>query len=169
RSGFRVLQPEIARRILSQALVWVSGSDYPPRRRTLALAQEAVRSGTGMSLHGCLVTVTPRDVRISREFSAVQSTRCGPSELWDRRWRLRAPGGGALAEAGCEIRALGEDGLAQCEDWRAGGLPYRSLLGYPSVWLGDRLVSAPHAGFGRGWAAELTRDEDAFHAALLAH
>lgn len=169
RPGFRVLQPEIARRILSQALIWVSGSDYPPRRRALALALEAVRTGSGMSLHGCLITVNDRNIRISREYSAVKDLACAPSDSWDTRWRLHPPGATALAEAGCEVRPLGETGLAQCDDWRGGGLPWRSLLGYPSVWLGDKLLSAPHAGFGQGWRAELIRDEDAFHAALLAH
>lgn len=169
RPGFRVLQPEIARRILSQALIWISGSDYPPRRRALALALEAIRSGTGMSLHGCLISLSDQDIRVSREFSAVEGLSCPPSESWDGRWRLYPPGAAGLVEAGCELRALGEAGLAQCDDWRAGGLPWRSLLGYPSVWLGDKLLAAPHAGFGRGWRAELIRDEDAFHAALLAH
>lgn len=169
RSGYRVLQPEIARRLLAQALVWVSGADYAPRGRALGLAQEAVRSGTGMTLHGCVITVNTREVRVTREAAAVAGLTCPPDAIWDGRWRMVPPWG--LAAEGApeetEIRALGEEGLRQLSEWRAGGLPYRSLLGYPSVWTGDKLIAAPHAGFAQGWRAELVRGEDSFHAALL--
>lgn len=168
RSGFRVLQPEIARRLLSQALIWISGSDYPPRRRALAMAQEAVRSGTGMTLHGCQISVTPHELRITREYAAVKDLSVPADGVWDGRWRLSGPWGDCFGAAGAEIRPLGAEGLRLCSEWRASGLPYRSLLGYPSVWMGGELVAAPHAGFGDGWRADLLRGEDALHTGLLA-
>ncbi|QPM88935.1 tRNA lysidine(34) synthetase TilS [Pseudooceanicola algae] len=164
RAGFRMLQPEIARRLLIQALLWVSGAEYAPRRRSLAMALEAVRSGTGMTLHGCHISLDQSDVRITREAGAVAGLTARQGQHWDGRWLLIGPW-----FDGAGIRALGEDGLAQCPDWRGAGLPFRSLAGYPSIWQGDRLVAAPHAGFGEGWTAKLLRDGDAFFSALLAH
>ncbi|MGI3163301.1 tRNA lysidine(34) synthetase TilS [Pseudooceanicola sp. 200-1SW] len=168
RSGFRVLQPEIARRLLAQGLMWISGSAYPPRRRALALALESVRSGTGMTLHGCQISVGLRELRIAREFAAVKELSSPADGVWDGRWRLSGPWDARFGATGAEIRPLGAEGLRLCGEWRAAGLPYRSLLGYPAVWAGDELVAAPHAGFGQGWRADLLRGEDAFHAGLLA-
>ncbi|NIZ08952.1 tRNA lysidine(34) synthetase TilS [Pseudooceanicola sp. HF7] len=164
RAGFRVLQPEIARRLLIQALLWVSGADYPPRRRAMAMALEAVRSGTGMTLHGCAITLDASRIRVAREAEAVAGHCVTSGQPWDGRWQLVGP-----VLEGAEVRALGKAGLAQCPDWRAKGLPHRSLAGYPSLWQGDTLVSAPHAGVGKGWSAKLLRDGDAFFSALLAH
>ena len=65
--------------------------------------------------------------------------------------------------------ALGEAGLAQCEDRVRPGLPRASLLASPAVWRGGHLVAAPLAGFADGWSATLLRDEELFFASILAH
>ncbi len=164
RAGFATLQPEIARRLLQQALVWVAGTEYPPRRRAIALALQAIHAGTGMTLNGCKVALTGQSIRVFREYSAVQAVVTSPENLWDGRWSLTGPG-----QPGDKVRALGTDGLSQCPGWREVGKPHSSLVGYPSVWRGDTLLSAPHADFGQGWTATLLRDSDVFFDALLVH
>ena len=60
-------------RLLSKALMFVSGEPYPPRRDALAEAEMAIYSGTkNHTLHGCLILVSDMTVRITREFNAVR-------------------------------------------------------------------------------------------------
>ena len=160
----RRLRLEILRRILLQGLLWVSGADYAPRRKTMSLLIESVRTGTGMNLHGCRVLVMGNELRICREWAAVAGLSARSGELWDGRWILT----GQWPD-GAEVRPLGEDGLAACPDWRDTGIPRASLLASPSVWRGDLLVSAPFAGRAEGWQAELDRDGETFFSAFLTH
>lgn len=164
RKGFRTLQREIARRLVQEALKWVGGAEYPPRGRALELLMESIRGGTGMTLHGCLITITADTIRVGREARAVEGLRCGAGACWDGRWRLQGPW-----PEGAEVAMLGEEGLAQCPDWRETGLPAAALRASPAVWRGEVLLAAPLAGCANGWRAELTRDEDHFFAALLSH
>jgi tRNA(Ile)-lysidine synthase len=164
RKGFRTLQREIARRLVQEALKWVGGAEYPPRGRALELLMESIRGGAGMTLHGCIITISRDTIRISREAQAVEGLRCGADECWDGRWRLSGPW-----PEGAEVAMLGEAGLAECREWRETGLPAASLRASPAVWRDGILLAAPLAGLSNGWRAELTRDEDHFFAALLSH
>ena len=164
RKGFRTLQREIARRLIQEGLKWVSGAEYPPRGRAIELLMESIRGGTGMTLHGCLVTIGPDVIRLSREARAVADLRCGADACWDGRWRMHGPW-----PEGVEVAMLGETGLEQCPDWRETGLPAASLRASPALWRDGVLLAAPLAGLANGWRAELTRDEDHFFAALLSH
>lgn len=163
RATFRTLQRDIARRLVQRVLLWLSGADYAPRGRSIDLLLEAIRGGTGMTLHGCLMTVSPDSLRFTREARAVSGLRVESGAVWDGRWRLDGPWG-----EGAEIAALGRAGLAECPDWRESGLPAASLAAGPAVWRGQRLIAAPLAGLRNGWTATLIRDEDQFFAALLA-
>ncbi|MGR3322120.1 MAG: tRNA lysidine(34) synthetase TilS [Pseudooceanicola sp.] len=158
-------QPEeIRRRILVAGLNWISGSEYPPRRRPLADLMAGLASGEGGTLHGVQVLTGAGTLRLTREAQAVAGTRDAPGAAWDGRWRLTGDG----AE-GTEIRRLGEAGLALCPDWRETGMPRAALLASPAVWRGDDLVAAPLAGRAEGWRAELLRDAGEFHAAFSPH
>jgi tRNA(Ile)-lysidine synthase len=64
-----------------------------------------------------------------------------------------------------EARLLGSDGLRQCPDWRATGLPRQVLEVTPGVWQGDTLIAAPCAGFGPATAT----CAPSFHEFLLLH
>ena len=119
----------------------------PGRRRAATLG------GCRFRQKGGLVTVT-------REARAAGGA-VSPGTLWDGRWEVQAASG----EVRGEIRALGADGLRQCGDWRASGLPRQVLEVTPGVWQGDRLLAAPCAGFGT--IAATTRP--GFHAFLLSH
>lgn len=164
RKGFRTLPRDIARRLLQQVLKWISGADYPPRGRAVDLMLESIRGGTGMTLQGVILSMSPDMLRFSREPKAVAELRASPGEAWDGRWRLDGP----WPKGAC-VAALGEAGLAQCEDRAQSGLPHQSLVASPAVWRDGHLVAAPLAGRAEGWIATLLRDEDMFFASLLAH
>lgn len=163
-TDLRRLRPEILRRILVRALMWISGAEYGPRGKTMTLLVESLRTGTGMTLHGCRALFSGGELRICREWAAVAGTSAAPGEPWDGRWRLTGPW-----SDGVEIRALGEAGLAECAAWRATGLPRAALLAAPAAWRGDTLVACPMAGRSDGWQAELRAGADDFYGSLLAH
>ncbi|WP_081979459.1 tRNA lysidine(34) synthetase TilS [Pseudooceanicola atlanticus] len=163
-AAYRTFRPEISRRLLQQALIWVSGAEYPPRRKGMTLLQLSLSAGTGMPLAGCRVTVARGDIRITREAAALKDLTAAPGEPWDGRWRLIGP-----AVPGAEVRVTGETGLKTCPDWRETGLPRTTLLAAPAVWQGDELVAAPLAGRAEGWRAELLRSDEQFFATLLTH
>jgi tRNA(Ile)-lysidine synthase len=154
--AFAALDPELRRRLLRAALIWVSGEDYGPRAAKLARVLAAPETAT---LHGCKMTCAKGAIRLTREARAVAGLRVPVAQIWDR-WRLLGP-----AEPGHEIAALGAEGLRQCPDWRAAGLPRASLLASPAVWRGDLLISAPLAGRENGWKAEIACGS--FHSSLF--
>lgn len=162
RAGLAGLDPEIARRLLRAALMWISGAAYPPRGPALLDALDRVRAGEDRTLHGCRIVARPDILRITREAQAVMGHFVPPGALWDGRWRLTGP-----EPAGAQVGSLGEAGLGLCPDRRNGPLPAASLRASPAVWRGETLVAAPLAGLGNGWRAELVpRDEHDFAAAL---
>ena len=161
---FRALPDEIARRLFSRALVWISSADYPPRRAALAGALKAVNLDTPATLCGCRVLRQGRRVWICREFNAVRDTQTSCDQIWDGRWHLY---GGDVQ--GCDVRPLGQRGLRMVPDWREIGLPGAALPATPAVWRGDELVAAPLAGMANGWTAKLVGGSEEFFASLLSH
>lgn len=163
RKEFRILQREVARRLIQSALKWVSNAEYSPRGRAMDLMMESIRGGTSMTLQGCRVIVEPDHLRVVREHKAVANLRVPIGEIWDERWQLT----GLVSGDGLEIGALGPEGLRECPDWRSAGLPEVSQLSGPAVWQGSDLISAPLAQLGNGWVADLIRDEEDYFASLL--
>ena len=161
---FRALPDEVARRLFMQALMWIGGAEYPPRRASVINAIDKVRHGQPTTLSGCRVVQQARSVWICREYNAVRRKHVGCAEVWDGRWRLS--GGDAL---GCEVRPLGQRGLKMNPNWRDIGHPNAALTASPSVWRGDNLIAAPLAGLANGWTAELVGGEEEFYASLLSH
>jgi tRNA(Ile)-lysidine synthase len=162
RTALRRQPLEVMRRLLAGALMFVGGSDYPPRRAPLESVILQVETGGNGTLHGCRILVSDMTVRITREHAAVASLR-GPTDApWDGRWRLEGPHSPDL-----HLAALGE-AVKDCPDWRATGLPRPTLLASPAVWRGDALVAAPVAGMANGWSADAPGAAD-FAAALISH
>lgn len=141
--------PEMQRRMVNAALLWVSGADYPPRAAKVEDFLRSWQSRRDRTLHGCRILASEREIRITREAKAVAGLRGPVGGVWDR-WRLEGP-----VEPGLEIAALGADGLKQVKDWRACGLPRPSLLASPAIWQGTRLVAAPLCGLENGWKAQI--------------
>lgn len=141
--------PEMQRRVVNAALVWVSGAAYAPRAAKVKDFLCSWRDRRDRTLHGCRITMRESEIRITREAKAVAGLRVPVGSVWDR-WRLEGP-----AEAGLEIAALGAEGLKQAKAWRQSGMPRPSLLASPAVWRGEMLVSAPLAGLENGWKAQI--------------
>ena len=161
REAFLGLAPEIARRLLVAALLWLSGADYAPRADAVQRLTEAIRQGRDATLWGCKMAVRDNEVRVTREPKAVQGLEGATNELWDHRWRLLGP-----HDPGLQVRALGAGGLRQCPDWRDAGFSRAALVVSPAIWRDENLISAPLAGFSNGWTAEIAQG---FHSFLISH
>jgi tRNA(Ile)-lysidine synthase len=161
---FRTLPDEISHRLMLQAILWVSGGQYPPRRQPMIEAVAIAQRGGSTTLSGCRVLSLRDTVWVCREAVVVQQECCDPGEVWDHRWRIFA---GKL-EA-CEVRPLGEIGLKQCPDWRQQGIPAPVLEVTPALWREGELIAAPLAGLANGASAEPTNSAEEFFASLLSH
>jgi tRNA(Ile)-lysidine synthase len=164
RTALARIEPEITRRLLQKAILWISGADYPPRGLALKRLMRAIDAGDSATLHGCRFVTRAESLRITREEQAVAGITACPGELWDGRWRLAGP-----ETQGAFVAALGENGLRHCPDRRNSALPAASLRASPAVWQGQTLLAAPLAGLENGWTAELVRRENHDFAALISH
>lgn len=164
----RVLPDEVQRRLILSAVMWISGSAYPPRRGAIENLMNALRKGQAGTLDGVKACRVKGDVWIFRELNALCPHGCEIGQMWDDRWRIMPPEGVTDVE-GLRVRPLDEDGIRQCPDWRATGRPHDVLLSTPSVWKRETLVCAPLAGVGKSWHAVLNGGKEAFFAALLTH
>lgn len=162
--GVAALPPEMARRILSAGLRWITGAGYGPRGPDLDRLRLRLVAGQGGTLAGCRATSQCGTIRLAREFAAVRRATSSPDTLWDGRWRLTGPD---LPDA--QVRALGPEGRAACPDWRETGLPLHSVETLPAIWQGDDLIAAPLAGCPSGWSAALCRGWDDLSSLLLSH
>lgn len=143
---------EVIRQIVLVSLRWLSGAEHDPRRDALFRLLGAIDDDRDATLAGCRY----RKGWLMREPRAVG----GPvpvGQVWDRRWMVTGSVG--------EVRALGPEGLRQCPEWRATGLPRQVLEVTPGLWQGDRLIAAPCAGFGTATA----KCVPGFNAFLLSH
>ena len=164
RPALCALDPEIARRLMQKALLWIGGGEYPPRAAPLARLLQNVAEGRGATLRGCRLIARTGTLRLTREEAALAGIRVPAGEVWDGRWRLSGPD-----MEGVSIAALGAGGLAGCPDRRDTGLPAATLRASPAAWRGETLVAAPLAGLGNGWTARLVPRGKHDFAALLSH
>ena len=133
---------ETQRRILQRVLLWISPAEYAPRGTQLGQLLARLSNGQAATLAGVRFVHGRGGLRALREVRAT-APRCAVDQIWDGRWQVA----GDLPQ-GAELGALDAAGLAQCPDWRSTGLPRAALLASPAVWLGERVVAAPLAGFG---------------------
>ncbi|WP_108816444.1 tRNA lysidine(34) synthetase TilS [Loktanella sp. Alg231-35] len=158
---------DTARRVMAAAFGWVGNRGYRPRFEQLCDAVGRAAQGVTSTLGGCILSRGADGmVRMTREAAATQPlSRSGCAELdvtgviWDGRWFLEGP-----LQDGQIFRALG-DAIKDCPQWRNSGMPRKSLLASPSVWLDGALIAAPMAGLSNGWAARMVTD---FHSSAFA-
>ncbi|SUZ30574.1 tRNA(Ile)-lysidine synthase [Roseibaca ekhonensis] len=137
RAGLSALPADTRDRLVAAALCFVGNSAYRPRLSALRSTLDTARA----TLHGCVLVQGPDQLRICREWKAVDTVTAPAPGPWDGRWQITGP-----AHDGLETRALGPVGLSQTD--RASWLvPRDSVLSSPSVWAGERLIAAPLAGF----------------------
>ncbi|OIQ30597.1 MAG: tRNA lysidine(34) synthetase TilS [Alphaproteobacteria bacterium MedPE-SWcel] len=171
-TGFEQLPEELARRLLVQALGYISGAGYPPRRTPLQDAMTALRDGRGATLQGGRVFRQGRSVWVCRELQAVRDLRLavptdGRAEvIWDHTWRIS---GGPLDAAETEIRPVGEDGIGHLSDWRQYGVPREVILPLPGVWTGEELLAIPVLQTGSAWSAAAIRSPATWASGTLSH
>jgi len=158
------LPMEIQRRMIVAAVAWIAGQGYPPRQGAVDQALNAVAAGRTTTIGGCLLVPMREKTWICRELRAVADQIAQPGTLWDNRWIVTGP-----SEQGRKIRALGEDGIAQVENWRDLGKPRAALLSTPSVWSGQTMLSAPLAGQAGEWQATIAPERPEFYASILSH
>jgi len=163
RAPFEAAGEETQLRLFAHALRWITRAPYRPRFSALRDVMARALDGRRATLGGTLILPRAKTIRLTREPAAT-----GPAvplmAPWDGRWRVKGP-----AAADLVVRALGEDGLALCDAWRATGLPRPTVLASPSVWRGGQLVAAPLAGRPNGYEANLACGDEEFFTSLIAH
>lgn len=144
--GFRALSPEIARRMVASAVLWITGAPYAPRAEACHRFLTTMQAGETQTLAGVMTFTAKGNLWLVREPSQAGETE---GNIFDGRWRVSG------AKPGEELRALGQDGLKQLDDWRALGVPRPLLLTLPSLWDGASLKACPPLGLGDAKAALL--------------
>ncbi|MEI6797788.1 MAG: tRNA lysidine(34) synthetase TilS [Pseudomonadota bacterium] len=132
---------ETQRRVLQRVLLWIAPAEYAPRGSQLGQLLARLSCGQAATLAGVRFLQGRGGLRALREAKAA-APRCAADQIWDGRWQVVGD-----VPDGAELGPLDAAGLAQCPDWRSTGLPRAALLASPAVWLGERLVAAPLAGF----------------------
>jgi len=148
---------EVMRRIVSAAVQWVGGGAYRPRIDALRATVATAIAGHRSTLQGCVLSCENNALRVVRELAATSEVVFADavsSTVWDRRWIVTA----SQDLSDHVVRALGEDGLAYCPNWRQLGVPRATLLTTPSVWSNGTLIAAPIAGYEKGWSARIVAD-----------
>ncbi len=156
---------EIRLRLLAHALKWVSGSGYRPRLASLLRFEEALNSGIGATLSGCIAVHDSKGMaEVCREVSAMK-VQPATSGVFDRRWRVTTPE--ELRES--EVRPLGEPGLRCCPDWKYQDSSRVAVMATPSFWFANELISAPLAGMRRGCDCFLENGVNSFFESIVTH
>ena len=162
REGLARADEDTRLRILAGALRCVSGAAYRPREADLERALAAALAGGARTLHGCAVRPVGRDLLIHREAAAVAGLASPVGQAWDGAWHLRGP-----AIEGCEVRALGEAGLAAVGPLARGRGPRSALAAKPAAWRGGDLAGFAPLGLGAPHAADWRPPGGAFPRCLL--
>ena len=150
---------ELQLRLLSGILQWMSGAPYRPRLDSL---QNLLNDDTDKSLHGCLIRSQSGKINVRREPQRVSGPVYDQS-IWDHRWHVDP----VATSDGEYVAALGENGLAQCKNWRESGYPREVLLTTPGRWKGDHLIAAPLARMPNNWSCRLIEGEKGLHKVLM--
>ncbi|WGH79376.1 tRNA lysidine(34) synthetase TilS [Jannaschia ovalis] len=145
RAGLAALPRDLARRVLLAGLRWIGGGDHPPRHAEQLELMERIAAGAPATLAGCLLTPEGETLRLAREPAAAAAVPdAAPGTVWDGRWTVEGPDDKA------RIHALGA--AVSQTDWRASGLPRRSLMAAPAAFRDGALVAAPLVAPVPGWS-----------------
>lgn len=158
---------EIQRRILTAALRWITGADYPARREPVLSGLHHIAAGRRFTLQGAICSRRQGHLHITREAWAAAAAPAVTADargqaLWDGRWHVQG------MAAGQQVRALGRDRLALL-DRQASGLTQDQAAASPAIWQADRFVAAPLLETGHGFSAKTVRNMGDFRVLLVSH
>lgn len=146
--------PATMKRLLfAEALRWISGARYAPRRDSLS---RILKGQYPLTLSGCLITQEKDGVRVTREHNAISSRLAPADELWDDRWQIDGP-----LRQGDRVKPLGST-IRDYSDWRASGMPRMSLMASPSIWRNGVLIAAPLLEPEGPWRAQIVASFQSF-------
>lgn len=137
RDGLAQVERETQLRILSAALLYVSGADYGPRAEKLQTLLDRVLAGGSATLHGVDLRVDKDSITVLREYNVLrnQKAKLGDGQLWDGRWHLHHD------TLQGHIRALGDDGWQQIREKSGTCPPYHIARTLPALWQNDQVVA----------------------------
>ena len=148
--AFLGLSPEIALRVLSQALALTGGRDEPPRMAKAERLLADLRAGKReAALGGCLVIVAAGTINFYREPGRMRRAAIpcpsGGTFPWDGRFLLTVP---ADLPEGVAVAPLGPAGWAICrkglrDAGNAAAVNRLAALASPALWHANRLLAAP--------------------------
>ena len=135
--------PEIAARVLADALRTVGGRVTPPAPAATARLLRGLAAGRAGTLHGCALTHRNGAVWLVRELRNLPTLalRPGESGVWDGRFRV-AHRCGPLGH----VAALGPQGWRQVRNRARNPPPHPVRQSLPTLWIGGRVAAAPHLG-----------------------
>lgn len=162
RRAYRDAPAEIRRRLIVAACRWITGADYPPRRKAVLHALNAISSGHRVTLDGALIEPTGDRIRLFREPAAALRAPDIQDGVWDNRWEISG------LRAGQHVAALGLAEVARLR-WRLAGLSRDEAAASPGVWEGDRLVAAPLIRPQDPYRIFPLRTASDFHRLVMAH
>lgn len=160
RDDVAATDPEILRRLLRHALIWLTRARHAPRAEAVQRLIAALQTGQAATLGGVRLVPATTGLWLCREARSL-GLAVAPGMAWDGRWQVQGP-----FAPGDQVAALGAPGLAMLSDWRSTGLPRAVLLATPAIWRQGQLVAAPLAGNFPEWQAEVV---PACHAFNIAH
>ncbi|MDZ7905319.1 MAG: tRNA lysidine(34) synthetase TilS [Cypionkella sp.] len=138
---WRAAPPEVQRRLIQRAILWIAPADYAPRGAALQGAIARIERGLPTQLAGCHLLPQQGKILAFREARRA-APACAANALWDGIWRLTgAPP--AYPHIAAQIGPLGQAGLAQWQGWRSTGLPRAALISQPSLWRDGQMIFTP--------------------------
>ena len=156
---------DIRYRVLSHAMIWVTGAAYRPRFAALKSIYYLLGQEKSQTLAGCYIKVLPKKQIIVMREVASMAPFSMENGCFDGRWYISAD----QIQEGVEIRPLGEKGLMQLKKWRNLGVLRDILLQTPAAWLGGTVISAPLAGFTGPIQVSLKIDPDQYYLDIVSH
>ena len=147
----RKVPDEVGLRALAHLIRFASGQPYGPRFEKLVRLYERLLSCdfAGTTLSGARFLPTGQcGVLVLREIAATERAAIAHISVWDNRYYVS---GNERADVeGLEVGCLEEDGLAQLKSATGAELvlPRAAALSAPCYFKGDKLIAAPHLGYG---------------------
>ncbi|NDF11668.1 MAG: tRNA lysidine(34) synthetase TilS [Proteobacteria bacterium] len=140
---------EIALRLLSAALMCISGSEEKPRFEKLQRLYAGLHQSTvALTLHGCTLLKGGNTITVLREPARAASMKetlaAGAEVVWDGRFTLSLKG---RTLTSLTVKAPTANDLAALRKKHKSSLPREVLLSAPALYRGDALVALPLIGY----------------------